>query len=138
MKYLRKFNESIESDADLELIDDYLVEYLDKYGITDEKNYGNSDINYKGYYTIKECSTEYFRRERFPDGKRGYQLQIYFNKEGTKIIHNTEMDKLVKEEWKEDMMKFINRVCKLGYKYKTSANTFTYGITEYYYIAFFK
>ena len=143
MKYLKKFNESVTNDGDLELIDDYLLEYVDKYGLGTEKDYETKILDnevahkgswsYTGYYKIEYVSTTYFGRTGFPNHKSGYLINIVFIDKPS-IIHNTEMDKIVREGWKEDMLKFITRVKQLGYKCTTTGSD--YG--ESYYIAFFK
>jgi len=125
---MEKFN---ATDETIDLIEDYLQEYIDKYILVDEDiffEFQNNDhrtdfsrrFTYKGYYKIRKVSTNLFKVDGFPDGKKGYLVKISL------IIRPNE------SEWKDDMFKFIKRVCISGFKYETGIDRLTY------YIAFFK
>lgn len=134
MKYLIKFNESSESE--MELLDDYLLEYTDKYKIREEQGtFSIDDIErisrHKGFYSIKEISTINFKVRGFPDHKNGYLVKITFNFRPNKDTES---------EFKKDMTSFINRFCNTNlYDHQTSINdVFDNGTLTEYYIAFFK
>ena len=125
MEYSRITNETID------LIEDYLQEYIDKYNLVeqdifysfqnnDQRNDFSRRFTYKGYYRISKVSTYAFSVDGFPDNKTGYLVRI------------NHRHPINEKEWKEDMFKFITRVCKSGFKYDTSIDKLTY------YIAFFK
>jgi hypothetical protein len=107
MKYLRKFNES--SEEEIELLDDYLLEYFDKYKLIEKDKYFELDTNsnhwkrsqYKGFYSIKEVSTKYFKVKGFPNNKSGYLVTITF----------FFRPKDIEDEFNKDMISFINRFC---------------------------
>lgn len=78
MKYLRKFNESSKFDIE-ELLEDYLLEYIDKYRLIEKGKYFelNTDSDhwkksqYKGLYSIvNQVSTNYFKVAGFPNKKK--------------------------------------------------------------------
>lgn len=152
MKYLRKFNES--SKEEMELLDDYLLEYTDKYKIRAEQDPISIDntekiARHKGFYSIKEVSSKSFKVKGFPDHKSGYLVKITFNFRPNKDIES---------EFKRDMISFINRFCNSKadfgavatisherstdnwpYEYQTSINDiFNNGTMTEYYIAFFR
>lgn len=126
MKHIKKFNESTQND--LELIEDYFVEYFDKWLIPIDYDYDNlrPDLKemYNGYHKIDRVSTSYFGTSGFPNGKSGYRLTIVFR--------SVKFEQIDIKEFKTDMFKYITRVCKLGYQYET------YGDKNILYIAFFK
>jgi hypothetical protein len=142
MKYLKSFNES--QDEMLLLIDDYLFEYFEKWKLKEESEYGalpfsNAPVikkDFNGTYQIEIVSTMYFKKTGFPDGKSGYLVTICFTKD------------FDEKEFKEDMYKFIKRVCMSGFQYDTSSYTYGKGTVDItgavnfgvrkYYIAFFK
>ncbi len=109
MKYLKKFNESSSEEIE-ELLDDYLLEYVDKYKLIEKDIYfelrGDTESwkksQYKGFYSIKEVSTNFFKIKGFPDKKSGYLVTITFFYRPTKDIE---------DEFNKDMISFINRFC---------------------------
>jgi hypothetical protein len=135
--HIKRFNESNQT----QLIEDYLLEYADKYNLISKKDevdlnpsFNNGVdrrhliLNYNGTYNIREVSTFLFKVPGFPDKKRGYLVEIFFYKDYDK------------ESFKRDMFKYIKRVCSDGYNYDTSSNDFSDAqrsdiIT--YYISFF-
>ena len=135
MKYLRKFNESIEPEDDnLYLIEDFLLEYLDKWKLIEDNKYSNLKFAdkkyYNGTYKIEHTSTTFFKLTGFPNGKEGYRIKICFTKE------------FDENEFKVDMAKFINRVrCtffeKSGYDFDTYKQNYGERVVTYY-IAFFR
>ena len=143
MKYLRKFNESSKFDIE-ELLEDYLLEYIDKYQLIEKDKYFelNTDSDhwkksqYKGLYSIvNQVSTNYFKVAGFPNKKSGYLVTISFFYRPTKDIEN---------EFNKDMISFINRFCNSKVDNKTFnvetsfSDVFGNGTIFDYYIAFFK
>jgi len=143
MKYLRKFNESSKFDIE-ELLEDYLLEYIDKYRLIEKDKYFelNTDSDhwkksqYKGLYSIvNQVSTNYFKVAGFPNKKSGYLVTISFFYRPTKDIEN---------EFNKDMISFINRFCNSKVDNKTFnvetsfSDVFGNGTIFDYYIAFFK
>ncbi len=130
MEYSRITNETID------LIEDYLQEYIDKYNLIEEDRFysfqGNEfskRFTYKGYYRITKVSTKIFNIDGFPEGKRGYLVKINFLRQPDE------------KELKLDVFKFITRVCKSGFQYDTSVDKGGSNPTNdiiKYYIAFFE
>lgn len=157
MKYLRKFNES-KFDIE-ELLEDYLLEYIDKYQLIEKDKYFelNTDSDhwkksqYKGLYSIvnqvstnylfhpgpgyrPKRDTSYFKVAGFPNKKSGYLVTISFFYRPTKDIE---------KEFNKDMISFINRFCNSKddktFNVETSfSDVFGNGTVFDYYIAFFK
>ena len=121
-----KFNESADQ---INLIEDFLLEYLDKWNLSDYENRGDK-TRYNGYYSIQKASSKYFKLDGFADGKSGYLVIITFT--GYSIYKEAK-----ENEWKSDMMLFINRVCSTGYEYDTKFEETSNGYITYY-ISFFK
>ena len=61
MRYIRLFNESLE---EINTLDDFLLEYLDKWKLLDEDRYSSLPFydksNYNGTYKIEKVSSKYF------------------------------------------------------------------------------
>ena len=116
MKYLKKFNENT-SDPTLEMIDDFLLEYSDKWNFRERPEGDNSEERvgfwqkYDGVYNIKKTTTSYFKVSGFPNDSTGYLVNITIN-----------IKKSKQKEWVEDMRKFINRTCQLGFDFDTSSD----------------
>ena len=134
MKYLKLF-ENNEDDEDLILIEEFLLEYFEKWKLCEQSKY--SDIqyydrqNYNGTFEIKKLSTKYFKVSGFTTDESGYRVKISFTKA------------FDENEFKKDMTKYIKRVCVSGYKYETYKDVYGIGSTgtigvETFYIAFFK
>lgn len=127
MEYSRITNENID------LIEDYLQEYIDKYNLVEEDrfySFQDSEFSkrftYKGYYVITKVSTKIFKVVGFPDNKSGYLVRIHFYLD------------IDKSDWKNDMYKFITRICKSGFEYDTFIDNRRDVSKPTYYIAFFK
>ena len=60
---------------------------------------------------IKKTTTSYFKVSGFPNDSTGYLVNITIN-----------IKKSKQKEWVEDMRKFINRTCQLGFDFDTSSN----------------
>lgn len=116
MKYLRKFNENT-SDTTLEMIDDFLLEYSDKWNFRERPVDDHSEERrvfwqkYDGVYSIKKTTTTYFKEPGFPNNSTGYVVSITIN-----------IKKSKQKEWTEDMGRFIKRTCRLGFEYDTSVD----------------
>ncbi len=120
-----KFNEG--KDSIIDMIEDMCFEYFDKWNITSEDIY-NREFHV-GYFKILQLSTTYFKFRGFTDSKKnGYLLEIHVNQKfDIKLI----------DEFKSDMGKYIERVCKnTNFDFDTSFDktSFNYG----FYISFFK
>lgn len=129
MKYIKYFNESADQDEEKNLLDDFLLEYLDKWNLIDEDRYSSLQLydkpNYNGTYKIEKVSSRYFHVAGFPSGESGYRIKICFTKE------------FDEKDFKIDMYKFITRICKIGYKYDTFHDKYGDKVNKFY-IAFFK
>ena len=130
MKTIKRFQSFLESQDDVKIIiDDMLLEYMDKYNIfsveedTDLIPDQRKDKN--GFYRISDqITTTYFKVDGFPNDAKGYQVSLH--------IKNLEDE----SEFKEDMMIFINRVCKnFGFEYDTYFKE--YAGSKNYVIAFY-
>jgi hypothetical protein len=127
MRHIKLF-ESFEDDGEKNLLDDYLLEYLDKWNLIDQDRYYSlksyEKPNYNGTYKIEKFSTKYFNVAGFPHGESGYRIKICFYKE------------IDEKDFKLDMYKFINRVKKLGYDSDTFRDKYSDNL-DIFYIAFF-
>ena len=70
MKHIKKYNES--TDDMYLLIDDYFLEYSEKWKLKEESEYFNlprygfeQKSDYNGVYQIEQVSTRYFKKEYF-------------------------------------------------------------------------
>lgn len=128
IKRFAQFNDSVDNTK--QIIDDMLLEYMDKYDLfsvendTDEMTSGQrKDKN--GFYRISnEIRTKYFKFDGFPNDAKGYQVSLHIKKLQDE------------SQFKEDMSAFIKRVCNnFGFEYDTYLKD--YEMSKNYIIAFY-
>ena len=128
---IKKFNTYFESiDETKQLIDDMLLEYVDKYNLFSVEY--DSEVltpeqrkDKNGFYRISDqIRSTYFKVDGFPNDAKGYQVSLH--------IKNLQDE----PQFKRDMMAFIERVCKtFNFEYDTYFNE--YSGSKNYVIAFY-
>lgn len=120
MKYLKQFKLFESNKSEIELFEDLLQEYFDKFKIypKDEIDaggmYGSTEAN--GDYQIKRVSTTYFKVPGFPDRSSGIHIKV----------HLWRHDEL-REDVAKGLTKFIYRIKKMGYEADASYDD-TFGV----------
>lgn len=125
--HIKSFDNFITESEDrtLELLEDFCWVYFDEYKITDTEHWKHDQ--YTGYFIIEKVSTNFFKKDGFPDNKSGYLVKI--------VTYNFNRE----EEFKVSMNDYIKRVCKtFDFDYQTSSDSHPgYRELKSYFIAFY-